>query len=82
MSTKTKKVAPEDQLTLRILKNIASGSRTAKSLKTALRKDVRRQIASLMDGGSIRKATADDYGKEPGDFILTRKGAGQLRFAS
>ena len=79
MATKT---IDKQELQLRILRNIANGSRTARELKAAMRKDVRVHVQQLIKSGSVRKATPADAGKDVGDFILTRKGAGQLRFAS
>jgi len=60
---------------LRILRKIADGARTNKQLKTQLRKDPRVRVAALVKEGSVRK-------DEEGKLILTRKGAGRLRFVA
>ncbi len=60
---------------LKILRVIADGSRTLAKIKTKMRKDQSAKVKALVKAGSVRKDA------ESGDYILTRKGAGQLRFA-
>ncbi len=59
---------------LKVLRLIADGARTPAALKTKMRKDVRKVVQLLRNTDSIRT--------EGDQLILTRKGAGRLRFAS
>ena len=58
---------------LKLLRAIADGFRTAAELKRKMRKDVRARITVLTRNGSIEKGAGNR-------LILTKKGAGRLRF--
>lgn len=59
---------------IRILRAISGGARTSADLKKAMRRDVRKDVNLLRKDGSVDQIN--------GEFILTRRGAGRLRFAS
>lgn len=59
---------------IRVLRAIANGARSLAELKKALRKDVRASVSALRKDGSL--AADDDK------LVLTKRGAGRLRFAS
>ena len=59
---------------IRILRAISGGARTSADLKKAMRRDVRKDVNLLRKDGSVDQID--------GEFILTRRGAGRLRFAS
>lgn len=59
---------------IRVLRAIAGGARSLAELKKALRKDARAAVSALRKDGSV-----DDV--EDVGLVLTRRGAGRLRFA-
>lgn len=66
------KMKPDFQI--RVLRAISKGARSLSDLKKALKKDVRSVVNQLTDDKSV---FASDEG-----LILTKRGAGRLRFAS
>jgi ribosomal protein S19E (S16A) len=58
---------------IKVLELVAAGSRTPALLKKALRKDARAVVKLLEKDGSLEKSAE-------GDLILTKRGAGRLRF--
>jgi len=62
------------KLDLRVLRAISDGARTLAELKKAMRKDVRGRVLALTKDGSVEKS-------EDGELVLTKRGAGRLRFA-
>lgn len=59
---------------IKILRAIAAGSRLPAELKRVMRKDVRAQLNALRKDGSVEQID--------GAYVLTKRGAGRLRFAS
>lgn len=59
---------------IKILRAIAGGARLVAELKAVLRKDVRKQLIALRKDGSVEQID--------GAYVLTKRGAGRLRFAS
>lgn len=59
---------------LRVLRAISEGARSLADLKKAMRKDMRGRVLALTKDGSVEKA-------ENGELILTKRGAGRLRFS-
>jgi hypothetical protein len=66
--------AKQDALDIRILRAVAQGKRTPKELKTAMRKDVSARVRALVTDNSLER--------QDGSLMLTKRGAGRLRFAS
>ncbi len=73
MTTATK-TAKNEKLELRILRLVANGARTPSDLKKKMRKDVKTRITALKRDESLES--------QDGKLLLTKRGAGRLRFAS
>lgn len=78
IKTKPAKIKPakttKPDASMKILRAVADGSRTASDLKKVLRRDCASEVAALVKDGSLEKVE--------NELQLTKRGAGRLRMAS
>ena len=73
MPTATK-MKPDEKQNLRILRFVADGYRTNSDLKKKMKRDVRSCVNALKKDNSLEVIE--------GELVLTKRGAGRLRFAN